>query len=332
MFNQNRRGRLTGSFGFWGLHRDYESIGAEALAPATKQTSFAGFAVETINFQRAALQFGGRIETNRYNPSLDPNRGQLPKRTFTGFSGAFGLRVNTWEGGAFVANYTHSYRAPSLEELYNEGPHPGNATFEIGNSDLTRELGNGIDFGLRHSSQRVRAEANGFFYHIDSFVFLAPTGAIEDGLPVAEYTQGTSRFAGFEGKFDAELHRYLWLNLGADYVNANLTETDTPLPRIPPLRGRLGLEFRYKGLTLSPAAIFTKDQNRLFLLETRTAGYALFNLSGSYVIARQHHAHVFTFSAFNLGDRLYRNHLSFIKEFAPEMGRGVRVTYTVRFF
>jgi iron complex outermembrane receptor protein len=339
MFNQNRRGRLTGNFGFWGLHRDYESIGEEALAPATKQNSFAAFAVETINFERAALQFGGRVETNRYNPSLDPNRGQLPKRTFTGFSGAVGVRVNTWDGGAFVANYTHSYRAPSLEELYNEGPHPGNATFEIGDPTLTRELGNGIDFGLRHSSKRVRAEASGFFYHIDNFVFLAPLDEdgdgevdIEDGLFVAEYSQGISRFAGFEGKLDVELHRYVWLNLGADYVNAELTDTGTPLPRIPPLRGRVGLEFRYKGLTVTPAAIFAQDQDRLFPLETRTAGYGVFNLSGSYVIARQHHAHIFTFSAFNLGDRLYRNHLSFIKEFAPEMGRGLRASYTVRFF
>jgi iron complex outermembrane receptor protein len=124
----------------------------------------------------------------------------------------------------------------------------------------------------------------------------------------------------------------VWLNLGADYVNAELTDTGTPLPRIPPLRGRVGLEFRYKGLTVTPAAIFAQDQDRLFPLETRTAGYGVFNLSGSYVIARQHHAHIFTFSAFNLGDRLYRNHLSFIKEFAPEMGRGLRASYTVRFF
>ena len=32
------------------------------------------------------------------------------------------------------------------------------------------------------------------------------------------------------------------------------------------------------------------------------------------------------------GDRLYRNHSSFIKDLAPELGRGVRVTYMVRFF
>ena len=73
----------------------------------------------------------------------------------------------------------------------------------------------------------------------------------------------------------------------------------------------------------------TNDQNRLFTTETRTAGYATFGLSGSYLIARQHAAHIISFNAFNLGNRLYRNHLSFIKEFAPEMGRGLRVTYAL---
>jgi iron complex outermembrane receptor protein len=35
---------------------------------------------------------------------------------------------------------------------------------------------------------------------------------------------------------------------------------------------------------------------------------------------------------FNLGDRLYRNHVSFLKDLVPEIGRGVRLTYSMRFF
>ena len=41
---------------------------------------------------------------------------------------------------------------------------------------------------------------------------------------------------------------------------------------------------------------------------------------------------MFGVNLFNVGDRLYRNHLSFIKEFAPEIGRGVRITYTMNFY
>jgi hypothetical protein len=77
--------------------------------------------------------------------------------------------------------------------------------------------------------------------------FLAPTGAVEDGLTVAEYDQGTTRYAGTEAKFETALHSAFWLNTALDYVNAELSDDNTPLPRIPPLRGRVGLEIRYKG-------------------------------------------------------------------------------------
>ncbi|HWN08518.1 MAG TPA: TonB-dependent receptor [Pyrinomonadaceae bacterium] len=332
IFDQKKKDKLSGRFGFWVSHRNFSAAGDEALAPPTKHNALAVFALETLDFERASVQFGGRLETNRYTPAETLQHGLLPSRSFTGFSGAIGLRVPTWTGGAFVANYSHSYRAPSLEELYNNGPHPGNLAFEMGDSTLKRELGDGFDFGLRHSSNRVRFEANGFYYHIRDFVFLAPTGAVEDDLIVAEYRQGTTRYTGFEARLDAQLHPALWVNLGADYVNAELTSTGTPLPRIPPLRVRTGLEIRYKGLLLNPEVVMASDQNRLFTTETRTAGYATFGLSGSYLIARQHAAHIFSFNAFNLGNRLYRNHLSFIKEFAPEMGRGLRITYALRFF
>lgn len=332
LFDQRKQGRLSGRFGFWGMHRDFSATGEEALAPPTKQNSFAVFGLQTLDLEHVSFQFGGRVETNRYRPEVTDARGILPERNFTGFSGAAGIRVPTWNGGAIVANYSHSYRAPSLEELYNLGPHRGNLAFEIGNPNLRRELGDGLDFGLRHSSKRVRFEANGFFYHIRDFVFLAPTGDVEEGLTVAEYDQGTARFRGVEARFERELHPLLWLTSGLDYVNAELTDANTPLPRIPPLRGRVGLEIRYKGFLVNPEIVMANHQDHLFPTETRTAGYAVANISGSYLIARQHAAHIISFNFFNMGDTLYRNHLSFIKDFAPEMGRGLRVTYTLRFF
>src|SRR5687767_7992704 len=332
IFDQRKVGKLSGRFGFWGQHRDFSAVGEEALAPPTKQNSFAVFGLQNLDFERVALQIGARLETNRYRPEVTERRGILPDRNFTGFSGAAGIRVNTWKGGALVANYSHSYRAPSLEELYNFGPHPGNLAFEIGDPNLVRERGDGLDFGVRHSSRRLRFEANGFYYHTKDFVFLAPMGDVEDGLIVANYDQGVTRYAGTEARFETQLHPAVWLNLGLDYVNAELTSDSTPLPQIPPLRGRAGLEVRYKGLLLNPEIIMANNQNRLFTNETRTAGYAVANLSGSYLFSHGHTAHIVSFNFFNMGDTLYRNHLSFIKGFAPEMGRGLRVTYTLRFF
>ncbi|HEX8721522.1 MAG TPA: TonB-dependent receptor [Pyrinomonadaceae bacterium] len=326
VFDQHKTGRFSGSWGFAGFRRDFESVGAEALAPPTIQNNFAVFGLEEVDFERVRFQLGGRVEHNGYNPE-----GALD-RSFTGFSGAAGARVGLWANGAFVANYTHSYRAPALEELYNNGPHVGNLTFEIGNPLLGPEVNDGLDLSLRHDSKRVRGAANFYYYNIRDFVFLAPTGNIEENLVEAAYDQADSRFTGTELSFDFSPREDLWVNLGYDYVRAELKETGTPLPRIPPMRARVGLDWRYKNFDFRPEATFVKDQDRIFPTETRTAGYALFDLTASYTVARPHYAQIFSVNAFNLGDRLYRNHLSFIKDLAPEVGRGLRFTYTIRYF
>lgn len=326
VFEQRRRGDLSGSFGFSGVHRNYRSLGEEALSPPVAQDGGAVFGLEEVGFERFRLQFGGRVENNRYAP-----RG-LRNRSFTGFSGAAGINIPLWKGGAFVTNYSYSYRPPALEELYNLGPHVGNLTYEIGNPDLGRERSGGFDVSVRHEGRRMRAEANFFRYDIRDFVYLAPTGAIEEGLVAAEYRQGNSRFMGGEVGLDLSVHPNLWLNLGTDYVNAQLKRPEVPLPRIPPLRGRAGCDFRYNGFSFKPELLLANAQDRIFLTETRTGGYAVLNLGTSYMVARQHLLHVISFHVFNATDRLYRNHLSFIKDLAPEIGRGLRVTYTVRFF
>lgn len=326
---QRREGRLSGSFGVSGFRRDFRTEGAEVLTPPTVQNSFAAFTLQTLDLEKAAFQFGARVEHNGY----DTIESKLARnRSFTGFSGSAGVRVPVWKGGAFSANYTHSFRAPSLDELYNFGPHPGNLTFEIGNTNLEREAADGVDVSFRQSSERLKAEVNFFYYNMRNFVYLAPTGDVEDGLPVADYKQGDSRFYGTEVDLNIGLHRNLFLNTGLDYVNAELKASRTPLPRIPPLRGRIGLDLDINSFRLNPELVMSRDQGRVFANETRTPGYAVFNLLASYTLTQQHAAHIFSVSGFNLGNKLYFNHLSFIKDIAPEIGRGVRFTYTVRFF
>jgi iron complex outermembrane receptor protein len=325
-FQQRPYGPLSGTFGFWGLKRDFEAIGPEALAPPTGQNAIAVFALEQLNFERIRFQFGGRLENNRYDPD------GLESRSFTGFSGSAGVNVPLWKNGVAVANVTSSYRAPALEELYNNGPHPGNLAFEIGNPDLLRERANGVEASLKHQGARVRAEANAFFYRFSDYVFLAPTGQVEEGLNVARYAQANTRYMGAEARLDTVVHSNVTLNLGADLVDAQLRDTHVPLPRIPPARGRIGLDFHRGGLSIRPELVLSNGQWQVFPNETETSGYALVNLGASYTVASQHRMHVLSAYLFNAADRLYRNHLSFIKEYAPEIGRGVRVSYTMHFF
>ena len=323
---QKKTGVLSGSFGAWGMLRDFTATGEEALAPPVDQSAFAVFSVQELGFERFRLQFGGRVEHNGYSPD-----GARP-RSFNGFSGAAGIHVPLPGSSAVVVNYTSSYRAPALEELYNHGPHFGNLAFEIGNDNLSRERGDGIEMSFRQSGNRSRFELTVYRNAMHDFVYLAPTGELNEGLVEATYDQADARFLGAEARVDLALRTGLWLNLGFDAVDAQLTAMRTPLPRIPPVRGKIGLDWNRSGLTLRPEVVLSNKQWQVFPNETPTAGYVAMNLMASYAIATQHVAHLFGVNFFNVGDSLYRNHLSFIKSVAPEIGRGVRVSYTVNWF
>ena len=327
-FNHKRSGKFSGTFGLAGFTRDFESVGAEAAAPRTKQNSFAVYGLERVDLERIGFQFGGRIEQNGYNPA-----GNLRSRNFVGFSGGAGLRVPLWKGGSFVANYQHSFRAPALEELYNNGPHPGIRAFDIGNPNLKPEQSDGIDLSLRHSTGRVRLAGGFYYYNMRNFIYTALTGVVDAAshLPVIQYEQNNSRYFGVETAIEAKIFDSLWFNVKVDYVQAELTVLNKPLPRIPPLRGILGLDWRYKALSLRPEIILVARQNRVFDNETATVGYGTVNLDASYMIFSGRTAHVFSLSGYNLANKLYRNHLSFIKNIAPEIGRGVRLNYSLRF-
>ena len=253
-------------------------------------------------------------------------------RHFLGSSASVGLHTDLGASSAFVANVTSSHRAPALEELYNFGPHVGNLAFEVGNPSLDAETTLGLDLSLRHQSERVRSNLNVYVYEIDDFIFGERTGAIADGLPVLDFQQGDSRFVGWDARGSVRLGNQVWTTLGIGYVNAKLTTTNQPLPRIPPLRATLSLDLPYRGFTVSPELEFAGAQERVFQGETETEGYSVVNLRASHVWPRQHAAHILTFTGYNLTNALYRNHTSFIKDLAPEMGRGIKVGYSVRFF
>ena len=69
VFEQAKRGPLTGRFGFEGFSRDYEVNGEEQLIQGKiNHDAFSVFGLEELNFDRVKFQFGGRVEHNRYDP------------------------------------------------------------------------------------------------------------------------------------------------------------------------------------------------------------------------------------------------------------------------
>jgi len=327
-------GRLEGTWGLWVFQRDYSASGEEALAPPTRQDSVAAFFYEELTYRHLSLQFGGRLDHTSFDPDGPAvDRPGIPSRQFTEFSGSVGALGYLRDDLTVALNLARAARNPSLEELYNNGPHAGNFAFEIGDPELRTEVGYGADLSLRYRGDRLVGEGTLFLNRIGDFIFPYQTGEIDEdeGLPVVTFTSADSQLAGFEAHVDAGLTRNLWLVLGGDAVRGKLRSDGTPLPRIPQRRLWLGLRYQSSGFHVEGEIKNVGSQARVYGAETPTDGYTVLNLHASYQLTTGSTVHVFTARLDNAGDELYRNHLSYIKDLTPEMGRSFKLVYGMRF-
>ena len=324
--NHRKAGRLTGTVGVSGLTRNFEAVGAEALSPPVDQNGFAAFLYEELGWRHVTIQFGGRYD----RASFSPEGGLLP-RDFDNFSGSVGLLLIPRDAVTIAFSVARAARNPALEELYFNGPHIGNFQFEVGNDQLESEIGLGFDAGVRWRHRRTSGEVTYFRNSIDKYHFRQPTGEVEDDLPVINFVGADSLFQGVESHVDLGLTSRIFAEFGLDYVRAELRDTGEPLPRIPPLRGRIGGRYQAASFQAGAEVIIAGEQDRVFEDETVTDGYTVLKLFGAYSIIAGKAVHTITARLDNATDELYRNHLSFIKDDVPEPGRSFRLIYGVRF-
>jgi len=348
-------GRLKGSAGGWFLNRDFDAIGAEALSPAVGQRAAAGFLYEELTWPHATIQFGGRVDRTSYDPTGEASR------DFTTGSGSLGLLLRPSAGNeslTLALSLARAARAPSLEELFYFGLHPGNFAFEVGNPDLRPEHALGFDASLRWRSSRASGEVTYFRNSIRNFVYRQvlteeafnrrlseyadrfPGRDIEsDGAEAGnggefvfvENVSADSILQGVEAHTDVQVAKDWAVEAGVDYVRGSLQSIGRPLPRIPPLRFRGGLRFQRDAFQAGADLSVVAAQERVGILELPTGGYDLLKAYAAYSFNTGRTVNTITARLDNATNALYRNHLSLIKELVPEMGRNVRLLYNLRF-
>jgi len=326
-------GLFQGAVGIQVANRAFEAIGEEAFVPPTENDTLAAFLFEEIGTGSLRAQVGLRHERQ------DSSAKEQPDRSFSGTSASF--------GGLFKANDTYtialtgsrSVRFPDPEQLYSNGPHIATGVFEIGDPDLREETTLGIDLALHKTTGRLRGSLSLFTSRADDYVYDDFTGEVvegeEDALPIVRFVQADAFFTGAE----AELHfdllhsdpHHLELELTGDLVRAKLRGSGEPLPRIP--AARFGGGVRYQGSRFQ-ASLFcrrTENQARISEFETPTAGHTFLDASIGYRFYLGGTVHDLILAGTNLTDEYAQEHISYLKEVAPLLGRDVRLTYRLAF-
>lgn len=325
--------------GVWGLQftdSEFSAAGEEAFIPRSDIGSLGLFAVERFTQGNLTAELGFRFEDN----DVDPVGRCGFDGSATSLSGSVLYDMDAESNVLF--GLSRSERAPTVEELYSNTDaatcaayadaknfvlHAATNLLEIGNPNLSEETSRNVEFGYRKHSGAWTGEFSAYYNAIDDYIFLDLTGAEHEEQAIASYLARDAIFRGLEAEISFTLMERgatsLVLGLFGDLVDAEF-DSGGNVPRIP--AAKVGGELRYFGPNWTMHLHLTRvdDQDDVGELELGTAGYSLLSLYADYHwdFGADSELKVFV-RGDNLLDEEVRNHASFLKNYAPEPGRGV---------
>ncbi|MGR8950219.1 MAG: TonB-dependent receptor [Gammaproteobacteria bacterium] len=334
-------GRFDGAMGIQVRDKDFAAIGEEAFVPPSEVSSVAMFFFEKADFDQIHMDFGLRLE--RQDAESSVTRLEAEHNLISISAGATYDYMN---GYAIGFSASRSQRAPTIEELFAGGPHLATNTYEIGDANLGEETSYNFDFFWRKTAGRVNFDVTFFVNEIRDYVFLRSVDSNADGIAdrveddffetrevvdeddallLVEQSQSDATFWGFELQASTSLYEgsegTVDLELWSDYVSGEL-DGGGNVPRLPPLRVGLNLDWLRGPLTSRFSVIHVTEQDDVARLETDTEAYTMVNVYAAY---RIHDTENYALSIFargsNLANEMARRHTSFVKDFAPLAGR-----------
>ncbi len=347
-FNEGSEGRVTlthvpvGNWtGVWGMQfsdTQFSAIGEEAFIPHSDLTSLGFFGVERYDGGNWTGEVGIRFEDN----GVDPDGRCEYSGNSTSLSGS--VLYDLGNDANLLFGASRSQRAPTVEELYSNISaatcaahdhldelvlHASTNLLEIGNPLLEEETSNNLEFGYRRYGGGFTGEFSAYYNQIDNFIFLDLTGEEFEGQQLASFLSRDAQFTGIEGEVAFNVMEgedsSLTLGVFGDLVNAEF-DSGGYVPRIP--ASKIGAELRWFGdnWSIHLHATRVNEQEDVAELELPTDGYTLLSLYADYHfdVGGDSSLEVFLRGE-NLLDEEIRNHVSFLKNYAPEPGRGVMV-------
>lgn len=330
--------------GLQGMHQENRNLGEEALIPdaTTADVGILGtthYHLEKIDFQ-AGLRYDHRNiaseamnteGTDEYVPELE--------RQFNSYNGAFGVKFDVKDNFTTRLNLASGFRAPNLAELTSRGSHHGTNRYEIGNPDLHNEQNYQLDLALEFKNRHFEVFTNGFYNHINNYIYLDPTGEFINADPVYEYIQNNANMYGGEAGIHLHPHPMDWLHFESSYeLVIGKKENGDYLPLIPAqsflntIRVELPEKEWIQGSYASLSLKTVLDQNRIGNFETFTPGYSLLNAGIGGTFDLNSASINLQVSGTNLLDRPYIAHLSRLKpDGIRNMGRNISLSAKVSF-
>ena len=330
-FNYNAKyhlpklGKFESIIGIQGMNQTNKNFGSDYLIPDATTNDFGFFGTGIYEWKsnviQAGLRFDNRnISTTAHGISGDEGSFEAIDKSFDSFNASLGYKTNLAKDLSLRLNVASGFRAPNLAELTSNGVHEGTNRYEIGNPNLKTEQNVQTDLNLEYKSSHFEFFVNGFYNHINNFIYTSPTGAIIDDNAVFDYIQNDAQLFGGEIGLHFHPHPLDWLHYETSFETVTgKKQNGNYLPLIPAnnWNNNIRTEFKinnwFKEGFAAVNVSTTFNQNNVSGFETKTNGYTLINLGFGGKVKFGNTVFDLNLNVNNVLDKEYIAHLSRLK-------------------
>ncbi len=308
------------------------------------QTGHVGILAERpVGDSDAVLSLGAHLEVRNleanpdniqqtwvYPPSLDPDYYNTDTDWAASLSAGWEQPLS--KGLKTSLNLSYLERLPSADELYWNGFHHATDSYIFGNRDLNKEKSLNLDWDTDWQNDTGRLQVSAFFYRFWDYIYQQTLyddqgQVVTDPFhlsPVWETQQTDAIFYGGSVAYDWNVVRLnsvpLVLQNQFDALRAEKVSGGN-LPRTAPMSWLIGLNYAPDQWTASLSLKHVFEATEVAEHEAETPGYNWLKLYLDWKPKTQYGNWVLWMKGDNLLDEYAQNHISFLKDYAPLIGR-----------
>ncbi|MGV8947347.1 MAG: TonB-dependent receptor [Lutibacter sp.] len=327
-------GKFETIFGIQGMHQTNKNFGEEYLIPNATTNDIGFFGTTNYEWKNNVVQAGLRFDNRAISTSAHGIIGEEGSfdaidKSYNSFNASLGYKTDLSENLIARLNLASGFRAPNLAELTSNGVHEGTNRYEIGNSDLKTEQNIQADLNIEYNTNHFEFFVNGFYNHINNYIYTSPTGEILEGYNVYKYIQNDAKLYGGEIGVHFHPHPLDWLHFKSSFetVTGKKQQGDY-LPLMPAnnWNNTIRAEFKIKKWLTDGYGSFnvssTFNQNNVSGYETASNGYSLVNIGLGGAVKFGEMNFDINLNGNNIFNESYISHLSRLKEDGiPNIGR-----------
>ncbi|MDR3679733.1 MAG: TonB-dependent receptor [Flavipsychrobacter sp.] len=343
VYTQHASKGFSGSFGITGKTSGNTFEGVRSLIPNYRDYNGGAFAIERYTAGKFTFEAGLRFDY-RWLRVYERNPTNLALYNVTyqyqNASGTIGSSYHYNDHLSASLNAGTGWRPPSINEMYINGVHFSDASYDIGDSTLKSERSVNTGLSVNYTTDKFRAVVDAYYNSIHNFIYNKPALTYRElasgTFPVFDYTQANVNIRGLDAVFQYDVTPHVTVQSKTTIVRGYNRSIHNWQIGMPCDRFQNSVEYHLTNIRKLQHPYVSLD-NVSVAKQIRVppnsdyvpppSCYSLFNTNVGFTIPAGKKTLDVSFTVNNITNVAYRDYLDHFRYYADELG----INYILRF-